>query len=462
MQDPNKLLKVAVESIVSKINEERLPAHAAVVKTAREMDLNVHFIKRACEVINVALTYEHFRKNASDRESDFPIVDAQKVSAEIFPDNAPTQAEQKSAWFSGSIVEEDIPNFRKAVDDTKFKAAFAILKAARDEDRVMSDQGICEKAGYARLNMEQDLENCRTELVGAKLALNSKFAQLANHWSKTAAARSSFANFESEVFSRYGAPALGYINLLHMATGGKEARGEHDEKHVAFDDCPELLKFSELMEATQLVSDWVIKTAEATEALSTTERQKQSAYRTLAESRFQECQDSETAIFTVETTEKLAATNDDDGLDPVLTLANKKAAVAKEAADKLAAGAGAAAAGLFGAFLDQYKSESTPSSPSSGGTLNNLDRKLLIQNLMSTDPILKTYEPKRVGDAYEQFMRLAPELSSEKEIVRSHLRQMVASQAMTAFDGAQLLDANGKLVKQQQMNAGLQPKGNDK
>ena len=94
--------------------------------------------------------------------------------------------------------------------------------------------------------------------------------------------------------------------------------------------------------------------------------------------------------------------------------------------------------------------------------MDNLNRKLLIQDLMTTDPILKTYDPKRVATSYEQFLRLAPELSNEKEIVRSHLRQMAASQAMTAFDGAQLMDADTKLVKQRQVASGAKPPKEDK
>ena len=172
MQDQNKLLKAAVDSIVHTINVDKLAPHAAVVKTAREMDLNVHFIKRACEVINVALTYEHFRKNATARDVDFPIVDAQKISAEIFPDKEPTIHEKKSQWFSGSLVEEDVPNFRKAKHDAQFQEQLGKLSSLKEEPRGLSEQGICEKAGLAKLALDRELDVCRTEVSGEKLGLS--------------------------------------------------------------------------------------------------------------------------------------------------------------------------------------------------------------------------------------------------------------------------------------------------
>ena len=457
MQDPNKLLKAAVDEIVHQINDEKLPAHAAVVKTARELDLNVHLIKRACEVLNVALTYEHFRKNAADRDADFPIVDAQKVSAEIFPDKELTLPEKKSHLFQGTMVEEEVPDFLKASSNKKFKEAYVHLMSQKDEVRGMSEQGICEKAGQARQNMIQHLDDCRTELVGAKLSVNNKFAALVNHWSKEASSRASFAEFESQAFSRLGEEAAPYVDLIYKAAGLKEFRGEHDTKYVAFDDCAELTSLSSLLKAASEVPPALAKLAEAAFDLANTDNLKNAAYRQLGEYRLQQL--SETPDQSEELPASKVAAAPEDCEDPVMAMVLKKqAALQKEAAP-----GGSVPFSLFNAFTDQYKKESTPS-PTNGSTgkLNNLDRKLLVQNLMATDPILRTYDPKKVGDSYEQFMRLAPELSTEKEIVRSHLRQMVASQSTSAFDASQLIESNSKLVKQRQLERGTVPAKDDK
>lgn len=486
MQDPTKLLKTAVDDIVHRINTDRLPAHDAVVKTAKELDLNVHFIKRACEVVNVALTYEHFRKNAAQRDTDFPIVDAQKVAAEIFPDKEATLPEKKSQMFAGTFVEEEVPNFLKAKYNQKHKEAFAKLATQVEPAREMSDQGICEKAGHARLNLTQRLDNCRTVLVGAKQDLASKFAALVNVWSKEASARASFADFESQVFSKYGEASVPYLDFIYTTSKVKEARGEHDSKHTAFDDSRETEMFGTFLGATEKVALALVETGEAASDVVEIETKRANAYRTLGEARLLALRE-ETEELPKEATEK--KNEELDAEDPVLKVALEK--MAADAASAIVAASVASDetkhlsenqrslpaalkarilqskkfaaetekdAGITESLWTQFKEKNKPSIPIvSNSPLDNLDRKLLLQNLLTTDPILRTYEPKHVADSYEQFLRLAPELSNEKEIVRSHLRQMVASQAMSAFDGAQLMDANTKLLKQRMLETGAKP-----
>ncbi len=450
MQDPNTLLKKAVDSIVHSINAEKLPAHAAVVKTAREMDLNVHFIKRACEVINVALTYEHFRKNADARDKDFPIVDAQKVSAEVFDEKPVTLNQKKSAWFEGAAVEEEVPNFRKARHGKEFQDMLGKLGTLQEEPRGMSERGLCEKAGYARQSLERTLEDCRTQVHGAMRGVDQGFATLVNHWSKEAAARTSFAEFETQILAKHGEWALPYVELIYKTANISEDRGELDAKLIAFDDCREVTMFEQFIKSAEELREAVARTAEAATLLAEVDNEKTAAYT----QRMVDCvreEDTEVSCgepLLVATVQKVAE-HDEEEVDPVVACANAKVAAEEKEKEKQAIGTSFPKT-LFDSFVEQYKQEASPES-GRNGALGNLDRKLLVQNLMVSDPILRTYEPKKVADAYEQFMRLAPELSTEKEIVRSHLRQMVASQAMTAFDGAQLMDANTKLLKQKQM-----------
>ena len=67
-------------------------------------------------------------------------------------------------------------------------------------------------------------------------------------------------------------------------------------------------------------------------------------------------------------------------------------------------------------------------------TLDNMERKLLLQELMMTDPILSRANPAKVARAFEQILRLSPEISKEKEVVRAELRAMVSTQALSKYD----------------------------
>ena len=80
-------------------------------------------------------------------------------------------------------------------------------------------------------------------------------------------------------------------------------------------------------------------------------------------------------------------------------------------------------------------------------TLDNMERKLLLQELMITDPILSKVNPAKVARAFEQLLRLSPEISKEKEVVRAELRAMVSSQALSKFDADLLSKTDMSMLK---------------
>ena len=86
--------------------------------------------------------------------------------------------------------------------------------------------------------------------------------------------------------------------------------------------------------------------------------------------------------------------------------------------------------------------------------VDNRNRAFLLQELISTDPIISKFPTHQTVDAYQQLLRIAPELSNEKEITRAFLRQAGASQAIDPFQAEQLISANNNLFKQHQMQRG--------
>jgi hypothetical protein len=91
-------------------------------------------------------------------------------------------------------------------------------------------------------------------------------------------------------------------------------------------------------------------------------------------------------------------------------------------------------------------------------TLENMERKLLLQELMMTDAILSKVNPVKVARAFEQLMRLSPEISKEKEVVRAELRAMVASQAVSKYDADLMTKLDTGMLKRRvathQFNSG--------
>jgi hypothetical protein len=76
-----------------------------------------------------------------------------------------------------------------------------------------------------------------------------------------------------------------------------------------------------------------------------------------------------------------------------------------------------------------------------------MERQLLVQELMMTDPILSKVSPGKVSKAYEQILRLSPQVSKEKEVVRAMLRQAVATQAVAPHDADQWTKLDTDILK---------------
>jgi hypothetical protein len=70
-------------------------------------------------------------------------------------------------------------------------------------------------------------------------------------------------------------------------------------------------------------------------------------------------------------------------------------------------------------------------------TLDNMERQLLLQELLMTDAILSKAPAAKVARAYEQILRLSPQVAKEKEVVRAILRQAVAGQAIAPHEADQ-------------------------
>jgi hypothetical protein len=84
--------------------------------------------------------------------------------------------------------------------------------------------------------------------------------------------------------------------------------------------------------------------------------------------------------------------------------------------------------------------------------VNNMRRSDIISELYSDDPILSEADPSALMDAYNTLVQTAPDVSLNKEIVRSILRQSVNSVAVSPFDAKQWADLNNISLKNNLIN----------
>lgn len=433
MNEADALLKYAVEEIVLKINKQAMDPQVAVTKVAKELDLNAHFIKRAAEAINVALHWNHLKK-AEDKALDFPLVDAAKVAEDIFGTCDKTAAQYKSEAFSPIADIEDIPNFNKYQNDPLFKHAFEeILEAKQPEGNfALAFKTAFDKSETYVRQLKQTLENEQTKLAEADFVVNRKFSELANHFSKDAGHRTSFGEFESQAYALHGQRAVSYLDFMHKAASIKEERGVNDPKYQLFDTCKEAAMFGGFLTAVDSFSKQVEKSKTAEDNYKFEADYRASVIK-FAYSKEEQMAKGDTVMA---------------GYNHKKTEQNQKRLAQVKAAFDVSE--------PFGALMTRYKEESIPgSSVPSTSQEDNLERKLLLEELAVTDPHLSQVPPQQLADAYQQFLHYGPELSKEKETVRSALRAMTQGQGMSPFDAQQIIEANSKYMNQKMMQEGL-------
>ena len=448
MNGPESLIKFAVNQAVQYINHDKLPPQAALVKAAKELELNPNFIKRASEALNVALTYNHLKK-AKDKAADFPIIDAAKVAEEIFGAEEKTVATKKAEQFSSNQYPETAPKFARYLHDPRYKAAHeAILNSTANTKYAMSEVGLYEKAAKYLKTLKLAAENAAVEKVGAEMKANRLFCNLLGEFAKSADYRTPFNEFESQVFAKHGAAASDYLELIYKHAKLVEPRGQQDSNRVVKRFCKEAALFDAFVEQAATLKD-VVKTAEEADHNYTFEKE-------YVEGIFKQAHVEKEADALTELTALDHLTKRRAGVkktldttkDPVIARMNTKVASDMDVEEERIKKAFS--------FIDSVPVLKDINKADNGSITSNSDpqmrnRKLMLQELATTDPILKNVEPQRLVDAYSQMLHIAPEMSQEKEIVRSTLRQMSAAQSLGPHEGQQLMEANNEMLKQRQL-----------
>jgi hypothetical protein len=432
---PLEIIKLALNSTIGLINKGSKPTDA-LEKTAREFDLNPNYIQRTGEALNVALFYGHM-KTASDRASDFDTGDINTVIGNIFGEKEKTAAELRAEWFPS--VNEDV-DYNKYLTNPGFKkAAEAIKNTPENYDSFgITYKGQYKKAQDYISRLDRDLDEIKTEKVANDTYLEASLFNLINTFKKEASYRTPFHEFESQAFATHGTRAVPYIDLIYKSAGLTESRGSRDSKYISFEPCKELNYFDSLLKSASNKPKLQADLDEAVKLVSEQRGQfKQAGYKLnpfaaaldkAACDKFADELDTLVAAYPPDEVEKTGS----DIPKPVGiggsilgTLYN----LSKDKADS-----------VVGDAPGSYNFQNTD--------LDNRARAALLQNLILTDDVLKTENPYKIVNAYQQILRLAPQLSKEQEVVRAKLREMMAGQALHPTDAGQLVDLNTDLLKQ--------------
>jgi len=406
-KQPNILIKEALQQAVQEINNGITPTEA-LKKAAEYYDLNHNFIQRTGEALNTALHYHHF-KTASDKAAEFPLADINKVVNDLYNENEKTANHQKSDFFPSNELFNPIPDLDKIFNRPQYKEAYLkITNAPKDVKPSLSYKAVLEKSSNYIRDLEKQVTNAQIKESEATLNIDAAFFNLANTFKKDAGYRTSFEEFESQAFSKFGEKSLPYLDLMYKHSELKEDRGVHDSGYIMFEECPELKKFSKFFEYVDQVDEIKKEASDALENLTFEKQYISEIYKSA---------------------EDLKKKNNELVVEP---------AVEKEAGMM----------DIFKHVQEQLKNDQRKSPGTHvNHDLDKFEQQAILQDIILTDPILKHENPHKVIEAYEQIARLAPDLSREKPVVVSLIRQLLSGQALAPHASNMLVENNINMLK---------------
>lgn len=91
--------------------------------------------------------------------------------------------------------------------------------------------------------------------------------------------------------------------------------------------------------------------------------------------------------------------------------------------------------------------------------LANVRREGILRDLMTNDEIIANHDPAHIQQAYNGILSTSPELTTNREVLRSILRQSTATQSLDPFAAKQLADLGKTTLENQNLRSGKKPDG---
>ena len=444
----------ALHTAVGHFNAGMSP-NESVIKAAETNDFNVDQVSRLAETFNTARTIYHY-KNASDRTASFDLADTSAIIPAMFK---PEPEVKQSDCVNHDYSSYDVPevNYRDGIDvkaassvndvklaapteygdtnlETQTARAFEAMhiqrdlaNTARDEARIAGTKAaslINKAASSLALGYEdicQDRYNRLQAGYGVQASDNMK-----DQWAPVMAKLSEFVPKWMDDASRGIKAAtvvddrdLGdYTSILKEAKSGMEAEaemlaiaGQLDKEADAFErDWLDVVSAVLPQKEASTIADFINPSIRKMAATSTVGVQQYEK----APSMFSFRQAPTTVTSTTSSEEPFGSMG--DSIKDMVSDATKPAISSS-----------------IQSMVDNAVGPTPQENQDLSERLKNVQRQIMLEDLMSNDPVLSEESPDTVAQAYSTVLNIAPELASNKEVVRAILRQAVHAVAIDPY-----------------------------
>jgi hypothetical protein len=398
-------IAAAVERAV-RMSAAGMDSTEALRKVATEEKFQPQIVKRAAEAMNISRTLSHLKSaKAEDRAADFPLVDAMKVIDSMYPREVIAPAYKQAAEYVPSVYrskektdfqekskpKEDSPKpiKKKWLDDITKESAdkrnFALLRDAKEHLRV--------KESEYRIAFNKTMDSAKD--LGMYFRMNGGFDEV-----------------EKRAFGQYGQVGKATMDMIYqwgslgeLRHPVKRASLEDRETWLIWDSNKEPMKaIDRLVEAGETI---FVKGAEVVDAETAVKRAEEAiGVRPFAKA------SSENTKLSDEVLEK-------DAFDPA-TMSLLPAALSEES--PLYMGRALDLREPLG--FDKYREALGDAyDPHHQADVDTIRAKAMLNDFISNDPVLSSYDPELVADAYNQVAAFAPQASRQSAVMRGLLRK---------------------------------------
>ena len=431
----------ALHESVGYFNQDNDP-NAAVAKAAASNDFNIDQTRRLVEMFNTARTLYHY-KSASDRTRDFALADVDDVLPRLFTDTVKAASAQPPVY---SYMAYDVRERSRHDPEVAEKAA-----AAPDIGSGLTMEAVARQAMTALRVQRQTVKIAGDE---------SRIASSAAARALTQAARMFATGVKEANEDRYARLVQGYRDQVEWAPVMAKLSEFMAEKDKAPEAVMRKYARSRVIDDRDLgpvlallkeARDMMSTEAELLAAAGVLEKEADAFERAYLEaldpSFTRQSQDLLSGFIRPSmlkaaqvSSEQKYQTTDFFGEPVNVTAKSQTPGEGKPGLSDAIGGAVGGAVQKPLSSLLETQVERAFTGPMSrenkklSDRLKNVQRQIMLQDLMTNDPVLSEESPDTVAEAYNAVLQMAPEVAGNKEVVRAVLRQTVHSVAVSPYD----------------------------
>lgn len=473
-----RMIVDALERVIAATNAGARPDDA-VRKEAEAGGFSPEIVRRMAEAFNTSRTLAHFKTaGEKDRGSSFPLVDAQVVLNELYPETVVHPAKAASA--------QEIPFCYSRPETRDF---FAKSAAVASKTTVLAPYPSDPRDAADRLFDKKG--SLLKEIDGTKSRFRQSVWKMSDYADKAAEYfsllnRLPFAEVERNVVGELGKTGKGVMDLVYRKAGLKEARYSGESEPRLFDagipPFSVIFKIAETAEEASRLSDEVAELEESYGDFAKEAGFPSPFAPTTGPGRLDEVLFDPAHIpfgdnpllpspkFAADVSISFSVPAKKDDEDEEEEEGEEEGEEEKEEGDgeggekektprpfakgalleDLAGNAETAvmsALGLSGSgdkATAQAVSEATD--PIHESRLRSIGVRAMLNDFLANDPIISGYDPDNVIGAYNQFSQLSPNVAQQPAVARAVLRNMLQSDAVIQpFDAEQLSRLNKEL-----------------